>query len=370
VPQPFFEYWLTACAFIFGAVVGSFLNVCIYRLPLNLSVNEPRRSFCPHCKTQIPWRENLPLISWLVLRGKCARCSAPIPFRYFAVELLTACAFLAVWLRFNLTEWERVLPYWLLISLLIVATFIDLEHFIIPDEITIGGTVAGVLCSLAVPSLMNTESHLASAALSLLGAGAGFVTLWIVVELGKKAFGRKRHKFDPEAPFHWVRHGDDADLTVAEDKLQWSELFARDSDQLIVTCKDLQIDGSPAAAERVTFHYDRILLPDRELKLDTLDTISATVSEIVIPREAMGFGDVKFIAAIGAFLGWKAVFFTIMSASAIGAVIGVLGILLGKRDASAKIPFGPYLALGAILWMFAGESIVAWYLTFARGPAM
>src|SRR5207237_10612116 len=139
-------------AFVFGACVGSFLNVCIYRLPLNLSVNQPRRSFCPSCKTQIPWHQNLPLVSWVVLRGRCANCGARIAFRYFAVELLTALLFLIIWKAF---PWQIAIAYWVFVALVIAATFIDLEHFIIPDEITIGGTVAGLIASISVSQLMS-----------------------------------------------------------------------------------------------------------------------------------------------------------------------------------------------------------------------
>src|SRR6187455_467110 len=137
-----YHYLFATFAFVLGAVVGSFLNVCIYRMPLGLSVNEPKRSFCPSCKKQIPWHQNLPLLSWLSLRGRCANCGARIAFRYFAVELLTALMFLAVWLWF---PWQIAIAYWVLVSLLIAATFIDFEHFIIPDEITVGGVAVGVL---------------------------------------------------------------------------------------------------------------------------------------------------------------------------------------------------------------------------------
>src|SRR5438270_2306174 len=152
-----YERVFEVVAFVLGACVGSFLNVCIYRLPLNLSVNQPRRSFCPSCKTQIPWHQNLPLVSWVALRGRCGRCGAPIAFRYFAVELLTALFFLLIW---NVFPWQIALAYWLVIALVIAAAFIDFEHFIIPDEITIGGTIAGFAASIALPQLMSTDRRL------------------------------------------------------------------------------------------------------------------------------------------------------------------------------------------------------------------
>src|SRR5882724_11946625 len=116
-------------------------------MPLDLSVNGPKRSFCPSCKYQIPFHHNIPLFSWLILRGKCANCGSRISFRYFGVELLTALLFLAVWLRVwtygreGLAHqgWALALPFWIMVSLFVVATFIDFEHFLIPDEITVWG---------------------------------------------------------------------------------------------------------------------------------------------------------------------------------------------------------------------------------------
>lgn len=357
-----YPYLFDAFAFVLGAVVGSFLNVCIYRLPIGLSVNEPKRSFCPQCKRQIPWHQNLPLISWLALGGKCANCHCRISFRYFGVELLTALIFLGVWEKcWHSGEWVLALPYWTLTGLLIVATFIDFEHFIIPDEITCGGAGAGILMSLAIPILMGVDSHWMGGLWSLIGATTGYLTLWAVVELGKKAFGKKRIVLNPAEPFTWTRDGDDADLRIGEETMRWSDLFSRETDKLVLTCPETQIEGKRHEQTTITFHYNRLQVAGEEYLLEKLDTFSGTASEITIPREAMGFGDVKFIAAIGAFLGWQAVFFTIMSASVVGAVVGIATIALGKREWSAKIPFGPYLALGAMLWLFAGWDLVRWY---------
>ena len=357
-PLACYELLFALFAFVLGSVVGSFLNVCIYRMPLGLSVNQPRRSFCPQCRQPIPWHRNLPLLSWLLLRGRCAACSKSIPFRYWFVELLTALIFLWLWLQF---PWQLALPYWIFASLLLVATFIDFDHFIIPDEITIGGTVAGVALSIVFPQLMGTHSALSAAGHSLFGAAIGFGLLWTVVELGKKAFGKKRIDLDPAEPMLWKRNGDDAELQIGDETMQWSELFSRESDQLLARCTGLVIDGKEHPAEELTFFYNRLVISGTETDLEQITSLSATVSQVVIPREAMGFGDVKFIAAIGAFLGWKAVLFTVLSASILGAGFGILTMLFGRREWSAKIPFGPYLSLGALLWIGCGPWLVEWY---------
>ena len=357
-----YEKLFATFAFILGAVVGSFLNVCIYRMPLGLSVNEPKRSFCPHCKKQIPWTQNFPLVSWLALRGKCANCKAPIAFRYCGVELLTALFFLAAWLKcWNGGEWELAFPLWIILALMIVATFIDFEHFIIPDEITWGGVAAGVILSLVFPGMMGVESHLMSVIWSASAAAAGSFTLWAVVEVGKKAFGKKRIELEKPEPFTWIRHGDDADLEAGGETMKWSDLFSRPSDVLLMHGTEARVGEKTYGQTTLKFYYNRLLVESDEYELDKLDQISGIVTGMVIPREAMGFGDVKFIAAIGAFLGIKAVFFTIMAGSIIGAVIGLLMIVIGKREWSARIPFGPYLALGAVIWIFFGPHLLDAY---------
>ena len=352
-------------AFVFGATVGSFLNVCIYRWPVDLSINQPRRSFCPQCKQPIPWHHNLPLISWVALGGRCAYCGAKIAFRYFAVELVTALLFLAIWQRFP--TWQVAIAYWIFVSFLIIGTFIDFEHFIIPDRVTIGGTIAGVACSVVVPALMQTNSRLAAGVRAALAAALGYVILWIVLEAGKIAFGRKRVQFDAPTPFTWTKNDDDdAHFIVGTEESLWSEYFAREKDRLLLQCDEVRIDDRDYGSVTLSFRYDRVNADGDTLMLDDLTQISGVTRELVIPREAMGRGDLKFLAAIGAFLGWRAVLFSLFAGSLLGSVIGLITLVVGKPVWSAKLPFGPYLAFGALTWMFFGELALHWYGALLR----
>src|SRR6267143_2256975 len=283
-----YHYFFGTFAFVLGAVVGSFLNVCIYRMPLDLSVNKPRRSFCPSCKKQLRWYQNIPLLSWLFLRGRCANCGSEITFRYFAVELLTALLFLAVWRQF---PWQVAFAYWVFISLLIVGTFVDFEHFIIPDEVTIGGTIAGLLASFLVPALMATEGRWAALLTSACSATLGYAILWIVLEAGKKVFGKKKIQLDAPTPFTWTRTGEDADFVVGEEKGLWSEDFSRESDLLILLCDEAIVENRNVGKTDLRFHYNRVEIDGEEISLDTLGQISGIVRELQIPREALGRGD-------------------------------------------------------------------------------
>ena len=358
--NPIYDVLFGAFAFVLGAVVGSFLNVCIYRWPVDLSINRPRRSFCPNCKQPIPWQHNLPLISWLVLRGRCANCGAKISFRYFAVELVTALIFLAIWEGFSS---QVAIAYWVFVSFLIIGTFIDFEHFIIPDRVTIGGVIAGVAFSVAVPALMGTNSRIAAGLRALLAAALGYVILLIVLEAGKIAFGRKRIRFDAPTPFTWTKRGDDADFVVGAEEGLWSDYFAREKDRLLLTCDEVRIDHHSYGNVTLDFRYDRITAEGHVMMLDDVTQISGVARELVIPREAMGRGDLKFLAAIGAFLGWRAVLFSLFAGSLLGSVVGLITLVVGKPVWSAKLPFGPYLAFGALTWMFFGEIFLRWYTT-------
>jgi leader peptidase (prepilin peptidase)/N-methyltransferase len=266
----FWSWYLASLSFAWGACVGSFLNVCIYRIPLEQSVVTPR-SHCPGCGQPIAWYDNIPLVSYIVLRARCRACGIRIIPRYVLVELLTAVLFLLVWFRFGVTPgmvapaqaltcFALVLIHWLVVSGLVLGTFVDFEHLILPDRVTIGGMIAGVALSALVPALHGGASLWEGLRPSLVGLAVGFGLLWGVALLGRLAFR----------------------------------------------------------------------------------------------KEAMGFGDVKLMGAIGAFFGWQAVLFTIMVASLGGSIIGVSLIALRRKELQSRIPFGPYLALAAVLWFLWG----------------
>lgn len=367
----------SVASFILGACIGSFLNVCIYRMPRDMSVNQPKRSFCPNCKYQIPWWNNLPLISWLALRGKCANCKKPIPFRYFGVEFLTAILFLTAWLRVCPDEMALAIPYFVFLSLLVVATFVDFEFFIIPDEVTWGGAAAGILISFIIPSLHGVEgdqfaavegtlgvvkSHLAGGLYAIIGTSAGFALLWLVAQGGKLVFGKTRKSFTKPEQMSWVRRNDEADLQVGEDKRLWSEIFGSESERIRMECEWLEVDGERQEKVLASWTLNWLEAGGKKWQLEKIDQVSAWVSRVTYPRDAMGFGDVKFLACIGAFLGWKAIIFTVVFASIFGSIVGVSAILLRRKEWSAKIPFGPYLAAGALLWMLRGPELLEWYV--------
>jgi len=174
--------------FIIGAMTGSFLNVCIVRLPLEKSIVFPG-SHCVACQTPIKWYDNIPLISWLALGGRCRACKEKISFRYWFVELLTGVVFYLFYLHFGL---QTILwPYLVMVSGFIVATFVDFEHRIIPDEVSIGGMIAGVLLSLVIPQLQATRSPFLGAGFSLLGLLVGGGSIYLMGVIGDFVFKKE-----------------------------------------------------------------------------------------------------------------------------------------------------------------------------------
>lgn len=251
----------TAIAFLFGSLVGSFLNVCIHRLPRGESVVTPR-SACPACGTPIRARDNIPILSFLLLRGRCRDCGQPISWRYPLVEGLTAILFASIEARLGLTPVAGTLI--LFVSALVVIAFIDIDHQIIPNVVTLPGIPLGLLAGV-----LFGEPPVLDRILGTL-TGAGF--LYLVLLYGGAVYG----------------------------------------------------------------------------------------------QDAMGEGDLNLIALVGAFLGWRGVVVTVLIGCVAGSVIGLAMIGLGRLRRREHIPFGPFLAAGALVALFVGDRLTSWYLTLIR----
>lgn len=277
--------WLGTVGFMFGALVGSFLNVVIYRLPLEQSVVFPA-SHCPSCDAKIkPW-DNIPIISYLLLRAKCRNCTQHISLRYPAVELLTAVVFASIALRFGPSL--ETLLFVMFAAGLIVAGLVDVDHQIIPDEISIGGLVVGLF---AMPAVMVYTGATATAALtySFLGALLGGGMLWIVGFLHARVCVMAGREFA-----HWPGEGEENPRPNQADYWMWFP--------------------------------------------------------------GMGFGDIKLLAMIGAFLGPVGVVTTVLLASVLGLALG-LGWALFTRTWNSPFGFGPAIAAAALLSLFLPENL-------------
>jgi len=249
-------------AFVTGCCVGSFLNVCIWRIPQNMSLSSPP-SHCPKCNHKIPWYENIPLLSWIALRGRCSSCHEPISSRYFLVELLVGILFYLLWFKIILDKQpiSLLVLYWVVTAFIVAMAFIDFDHRVIPDRLTYPLLFFGIAYALIFPGLWGTESIL-YAGLMAIGTLLG-VTL--------------------------------------------------------------------------------------------LMALFATLGEHLFKQEALGWGDVKYMAAVGACLGPKACFITLLAGSLIGSVYGVTMLAFRKGKLHSALPFGPFLAIGTFLTMLYAE---------------
>jgi len=348
-----FHFW-SLCFFVLGTIVGSFLNVCIYRMPLDLSVVSPP-SHCPKCKYAIPFYLNVPLVTWLTLGGKCKNCGLPISPRYFIVELLTGVTFLACWLSFGAVSAWLAVVYSIFLAGLITATFIDFEHFIIPDEITIGGAVAGFIASLCLPGLLQGGKNTAEGAvLSIVGIVVGAGVVYGVLRMGKLLFGR--YKITLPAPATVVFS--ETALCLPGKELPFEDIFYRQSDTIIIQATTVELVDRGYKNVTVRLSPAALWIDDEKINPVEVQHLEAVCGEIVLPREAMGLGDVKFVAAIGAFLGWQGALFSLMASSVIGAAVGVVLILARRREWSSKMPYGPYIAAAATVWVFCGKHLM------------
>jgi len=258
------DYVLLIFSFIFGAVVGSFLNVCVYRIPRGISIAFPPSS-CPGCGASIPFYLNVPILGYLMARGRCASCSAPISVMYPAIEGLTGLFAAALFLRFGVSV--ELFVYFVFISALLVISFIDLEHQIIPDVISLPGIPLGFAASFFLAS-----PGVAASALGILLGGGVLLAI--------------------AAGYH-----------------------------------------------------------------------------LVTGSEGMGGGDIKLLAMIGAFTGWRGVIVTLLLGSFIGALIGMAVIVAKGKGSRYRIPFGPFLAGGAAVHLFCGDFLLDWYVNaFISAP--
>ncbi|HKQ39089.1 MAG TPA: prepilin peptidase [Verrucomicrobiae bacterium] len=348
-----FHFW-SVMIFVLGCAIGSFLNVCIYRMPIGLSIVSPP-SHCPNCKYSIPWHFNVPLVTWLALGGKCSNCKTPISPRYFAVELITGLAFLGSWLAVGRHAPLLALAYCLILGGFIVAAFIDFEHFIIPDEITKGGMVVGFLCSVAVPALHKVDTRILSMKESILGMLVGAGIVYFILRVGKILFGKQQLQLQPDTRIVFT----DTALVLPERSIPYEDLFYRKTDVITFEAKVVELIDRCYKTVRIRLSPEKLEIGDESLDPEQVPHLEAVTDQMVLPREAMGLGDVKFMAAIGAFLGWKATLFSLMVSSIIGAVVGLGLILLRRQEWSSKLPYGPYIALAAIIWMFGGDKWLA-----------
>ncbi|HEX2749950.1 MAG TPA: prepilin peptidase, partial [Verrucomicrobiales bacterium] len=291
------------------------------------------------------------------------------------VELLTGLLFLAAFLLF---QWNwNLLAAWTFISLCVAGSYIDIDHQILPHEITWGGAAAGVVASAAIPNLIVEGSWWMNLLQSLGGAALGYVLIFGIVQLGKLAFGRLKLAF--EKPVDWsVSQAEGAEepvFKVADQEEGWSNIFNRTSDRLIIRAASAKLDDRNLESVILTMSNDTVsFVPQaggeaETIPLENIKAMSGTCTSVEQPREAMGMGDANWMACVGAFFGWKAVLFTVLAGSVIGAFISMVMILLRRREWAARIPFGPYLASGAMIWLFVGPRLLEWYLALGRGGA-
>ena len=365
--------------FLIGACIGSFLNVVIYRVPLGLGVSDPKRSFCPHCKKDIPWYRNMPCLTWVLQRGKCAECGSPIAFRYFFVELITALLFLASW-------------YWIpipfpagffimaLCVILVVISFIDAEHMVIPMDWTYAGMGIGVVGGVLAPALMDPGQFASGLKITsmpswwgggqaLLGLAVGWAILAGVVLLGKALFGERKMKFDKAE--RWFLREPESDeeqlrFVVGEEHIDWGDLFYRKSDRIEIDGHGVLLNGKESDAKQIVIRADRIELDGEVQMIEKIKSLEGKTNFVRIPREAMGSGDPPLMGMIGAFVGWPGVIFTLFAA----CLFALVGALLGRVGFGRPLPFGPFLALGGLTWALGGwqlwDAYFAWVETVGR----
>lgn len=357
--------WLLPLFFgLFGACVGSFLNVVIYRMPRGLSVNEPRRSFCPQCKKPIPWYLNLPVLSYLVLRGRTACCHRHYTARYCVVELVCALLFADIAWYFCTDDiiTQVLLCVWA--AAMLACFCIDWEQMVVLPSLTLIATVAGLGVSLLSPWFSGDGVEPLQGLMSSLGgAFGGFLLFRLVAVAGKFFFGRRQQAFD--APQEWVLRqaadGEDVELLIGGERLLWSELFMESSNRFTLLAGTESTHASGAG--ELVFTVDSLTLPDgSRLNLEEHEELRGTCRGYAARKEAMGSGDAWLALAIGALCGWQGVVFALVG----GSFIGIAAAVVARIGRGTPMPFGPALIAAACVWLFWGTELVAAYMEWVE----
>lgn len=349
--------WLLPLAFaLFGACIGSFLNVVVYRLPRGMSVNEPSRSFCPNCKKEIPWYLNLPIISWLMLRGKSACCGQHIPVRYWLVETVCAALFALIAWYFCLDDIFTQILLCVWVALMLASFCIDWEEMVVLPSLTVSAAVSGLLlCGLSPWMVAPTSLEPTDGLLwSVLGAVGGFLLFRIIGLIGSLLFGHRSVRFNKATPWllRQAADGEDIELTLGEEKLLWSQLFMEASN--CFTLRNATLDSHSAEPGNLEFRADTLILPSGErVELETVESLSGMAGGYVSRRAAMGSGDAWIAMAIGAVGGWQGVLFSLVA----GSFIGLLWAAIARIGFGKPMPFGPALIIAALVWLFFGLEI-------------
>jgi leader peptidase (prepilin peptidase)/N-methyltransferase len=243
----------------------------------------------------------------------------------------------------------------LFVSLLLVATIIDLYHWMIPNEITLGGIIAGVAASALVPELMERTSSLEAALIAIATAAAGYALLWAILEIGRLLFGRKQTLFPDSLQLSLSKTKNGFVLNLGGDQIELDELLLRPSDRIIAYATQMEVAGQHYNNQHLYLHHQGLRIDEHAWPLEKIVPFQAEITRITLPREAMGFGDVKFLSCIGAFLGWKGMLCALFGGSILGSIVALFLLLVTRGRMGRVIPFGPPLAAAAALFLFRPE---------------
>lgn len=378
-------WFATLVVAVFGLCVGSFLNVVVWRLPQGMSLSHPS-SHCPKCNHAIRAWENIPVLSWLLLRARCSQCGLPISVRYPLVEMANGILWIALWWRL----WTSGLPlthgpvWFFLASLLLAVALIDLDHFRIPDKLTFTGLLVALAAALVFPETyavgasgahtvfsqwladglgqMTRQPRLLALARLVVGAAFGYGLLWLARSLCRRLWGRVT-----------TRSATPAELRLVDGMLQLPGQSPADLAQLLPFPKDrITVEivsgrlrrkegkGEHWQAGTVVIGPQAIRLGDEELAGEEIAELKVQAKAWTVPREVLGLGDVKLLGMLGAFLGPDAVLFIATLGPLLGLLVGGGWLLLSRRRGTA-VPFGPFLAAAAFLWLLAGPEMLAAY---------